>query len=133
MKLSEALNIRKIIEKAAESLADTEALGAPVLFPSWKSGTEYTAGNRVCFNGTLYKCITSHTAQSDWTPDVSVSLFVKITDPSVEYPEWVQPSGAHDAYGLGAKVSHNGKRWTSELDNNVHEPGVYGWEGVTNV
>ena len=26
-----------------------------------------------------------------------------------EYPEWVQPTGAHDAYSRGAKVSHNGK------------------------
>ena len=30
--------------------------------------------------------------------------------PSEEYPEWVQPTGAHDAYAQGAKVSHNGKK-----------------------
>ena len=53
-----------------------------------------------------------------------------------EYPEWVQPTGAHDAYAQGAKVSHNGKKWTSDIAANTYEPGVYGWteileEGVT--
>nr|DAY85622.1 MAG TPA: hypothetical protein [Caudoviricetes sp.] len=50
--------------------------------------------------------------------------------PEEEYPEWVQPTGAHDAYAQGAKVSHNGKKWTSNVENNVWEPGVYGWTEV---
>lgn len=50
--------------------------------------------------------------------------------PPEEYPEWVQPTGSHDAYAKGAKVSHNGKRWTSDADNNVWEPSVYGWTEV---
>ena len=44
-----------------------------------------------------------------------------------EWPEWVQPKGAHDAYSKGSKVSHNGKNWISNLDGNVWEPGVTGW------
>ncbi len=47
-----------------------------------------------------------------------------------EFPEWSQPLGAHDAYNLGDKVSHNGKKWVSTAANNVWEPGVYGWEEV---
>ena len=50
--------------------------------------------------------------------------------PSEEYPAWVQPTGAHDAYAQGAKVSHNGKKWTSDISANVYEPGVYGWTEV---
>lgn len=50
--------------------------------------------------------------------------------PSEEYPEWVRPTGAHDAYAQGAKVSHNGKKWTSDIEANVWEPGVYGWTEV---
>lgn len=42
--------------------------------------------------------------------------------------EWVQPSGAHDAYMTGAVVTHDGKTWISTVDSNVWEPGVYGWE-----
>lgn len=47
------------------------------------------------------------------------------------YPAWVQPSGAHDAYQTGSCVSHNEKKWTSDVDGNVWEPGVYGWSEVT--
>ena len=46
-------------------------------------------------------------------------------------PAWVQPTGAHDAYALGAKVTHNGKTWESTVDANVWEPaGVSGWREV---
>lgn len=44
-----------------------------------------------------------------------------------EWPEWIQPKGAHDAYSKGSKVSHNGGHWVSNLDANVWEPGVTGW------
>ena len=54
-----------------------------------------------------------------------------VQEPSTEeYPAWVQPTGAHDAYAQGAKVSYNGKKWTSDVANNVWEPGVYGWTEV---
>ena len=42
-------------------------------------------------------------------------------------PEWVQPTGAHDAYPQGAHVMHNGMEWVSDMDGNVWEPGVSGW------
>ena len=57
----------------------------------------------------------------------AASLWSITSDPAEEWPEWSQPLGAHDAYAAGAKVSHNGKHWTSDLDGNVWEPGVYGW------
>ena len=43
----------------------------------------------------------------------------------------MQPLGAHDAYSKGAKVSHNGEKWTSDVGGNVWEPGVYGWTKYT--
>jgi len=43
----------------------------------------------------------------------------------------VQPTGAHDAYALGAIVAHNGQLWISTVDANVWEPGVYGWNTYT--
>ena len=46
------------------------------------------------------------------------------------YPAWVQPTGSHDAYAAGDKVSHNGKNWQSTTSGNVWEPGVYGWEEI---
>lgn len=71
-----------------------------------------------------------HTSQADWTPDTAASLWTPVSDPAEEWPEWSQPVGAHDAYSKDAKVSHNGKHWTSTVDSNVWEPGVYGWTEV---
>ena len=62
---------------------------------------------------------------------MSASLWKEIGDPAAEWPEWSQPIGAVDAYALGDKVSHNDKHWISTCDSNVWEPGVYGWEEVT--
>ena len=45
-------------------------------------------------------------------------------EPTEEYPEYVQPTGAHDAYDLNAKVSHNGKKWISQIAANTTEPGA---------
>lgn len=116
-----AIALRKLIEKLSADLSDAEAYTAPELFPAWTLKA-YEAGDRVQYNGILYKCLQSHTAQSDWTPDVAVSLWVRVDDPSIEYPEWRQPTGAHDAYAKGDKVSHNGKHWQSDVDGNVWEP-----------
>ncbi len=45
-----------------------------------------------------------------------------------EIQPWVQPAGAHDAYKLGALVTHKGSTWENTgSDANVWEPGVYGW------
>lgn len=98
------------------------------IYPSWNEDSyPYFAGERVSYDGTYYRCIQNHTSQVDWTPDTAVSLWVSISDPSEEYPEWKQPAGAHDAYNKGDKVSHNDKHWISDIDANVYEPGVYGW------
>ena len=124
-----AIALRKLIEKLSADLPDSEAYTAPELFPQWTL-KDYQQGDRVQYNGLLYKCLQAHTAQADWTPDTAVSLWVRVDDPSIEFPEWRQPQGSHDAYGKGDKVSHNGKHWQSDVDGNVWEPGVYGWSEV---
>lgn len=97
-------------------------------FALWAHPLDYKAGAIRRYEGRLYRCLTAHTSQSDWTPDVAPSLWVEIADPSEEFPAWADPVGATDAYNTGDKVTHNGKRWISAVDNNVWEPGVYGWE-----
>ena len=49
---------------------------------------------------------------------------------SSDWPEWVQPTGAHDAYSKGSQVTHNGERYVSKIDANVWEPGVFGSESL---
>lgn len=98
------------------------------MFPAWNpNGYNYYVSERVSYNESLYRCIQNHTSQLDWAPDVAVSLWVEMSDPSIEWPEWKQPTGAHDAYNKDDKVSHNEKHWISTIDANVYEPGVYGW------
>lgn len=98
------------------------------VFPQWNpDGYSYFAGEKVTYNDIYYRCIQAHTSQEDWSPDVAVSLWVAISDPAEEWPEWKQPSGAHDAYQTGDKVSHEDKHWISDIDANVYEPGVFGW------
>ena len=45
---------------------------------------------------------------------------------SSDWPEWVRPTGAHNAYAKGSQVTHNGERYVSKIDANVWEPGVFG-------
>ena len=120
--LEEARKMRAYIEKESVNLNDEDALDNIDVFPLWKAGVSYVTGDRVRYNETLYKVLQDHISQIDWTPDVAVSLYVRVDDPGEEWPEWRQPTGAHDAYALGAKVSHNGKHWISLIDANVYEP-----------
>ena len=85
----------------------------------------YMTGDRVLFNGEVY---VSKVDNNVWSPDV---YGWELETSGEEYPEWVQPTGAHDAYALGAIVTHNGQLWISTADANVWEPGVYGWELYT--
>ena len=82
-------------------------------------------------NNTLKDVYDYEPVQADWKPEDSPSLWVGISDPAEEWPEWSQPVGSTDAYAKGAKVSHNGKHWTSDVDANVWEPGAYGWTETT--
>lgn len=128
--LDRARQLRALIEQLSVNLDDETALEAVELFPKWKTDKEYNTDDRVSYEGTLYKCLQAHTSQATWMPDVSPSLWVRVDNPAEEFPEWIQPVGATDAYSIGAKVSHNNKHWISDYDNNVWEPGVFGWSEV---
>lgn len=124
----DAIKYRNLMNLAAESLEDNDALTVPYLFKNWTPGIQYEINSRVQYQGILYKVLQSHTSQSDWTPDIASSLYARvlIPDPTI-IPEWEQPSSTNP-YMLGDKVRHNGFIWVSIIDNNVWEPGIYGWE-----
>ena len=119
-----------------EGLTDEQRLSCVDLHDPWQIGESYAAGDVVLFGGTLYRCLQTHTAQEDWTPDAAPSLWAKILIPDPEIiPEWEQPDSTN-AYMQGDKVAHNGKTWVSSVDNNVWEPGVVGtetlWKEIVN-
>lgn len=130
MKRSELFKLRELIEKSSASLSDEEAVEAPALFPSWGVGVSYAVGNRVAYEGKLYKVVQAHTSQSDWTPDKTPALYTEVAKPG-EIPVWKQPTGAHDAYNTGDKVHYptaDDPVYVSTIDANVYAPDVYGWE-----
>ena len=54
-------------------------------------------------------------------------------EPAEEYPEYVQPTGGHDAYKVGDKVTFNDKKYECLVDGCVWSPKDYpqGWREVT--
>lgn len=130
--LTESEVTRLLIAQQINTLEvdDNTALRMVEFYPEWSAGQAYTAGFKVQYGGTLYKCLNAHTSQDDWTPDVSPSLFSKVLIPDENViQEWEQPESTNP-YMMGDKVTHNGKTWESLVDNNVWEPGATGTENL---
>ena len=129
MTRAKAKQLRQLIEQLAVTLNDEIALTGVELFPAWVVGKVYTVNDRAQYNGTLYKCIQAHTSQADWMPSATPALWKTVS--LDEYPEWVQPTGAHDAYNIGDKVTYNGQHYVCTSNANVYAPNVYGWDLIT--
>ena len=115
------------MREALAKLPDDTAVEITTMFETWEPDQWYDADLRLQYNDGLYRVVQPHTSQADWTPDKVPALYTRISDPSEEWPQWVQPTGAQDAYHIGDKVSDEGKHWISDVDNNVWRPGVFGW------
>ena len=118
------------VKQARQVQDDAEALSLQILYKQWNKqvGKELQVGEYVNHNDVLYKVLQQHTVQDNWAPDVSPSLFAKVlVDPTGDTVlDWEQPDSTN-AYMKGDKVKHNGVIYESEVNNNVWEPGVYGW------
>lgn len=147
------------VVQAHTSQADWLPSGTPALYDAFgldddgyaiwaqPSGAHdaYNVGDIVNYNGTLYKSIINGNV---WSPDVYPAGWEQVdgaTDPGPDptpepepdpgpttYPDFVQPSGAHDAYNTGDIVMYNGTAYRSLIDGNVWSPDAYpaGWEVV---
>ena len=123
---------RERIEDASQTLPDDKAQDNIALYPHWKDDAHYDADYRVQYNGVVYKCLQSHTAQASWTPTDAPSLWAKVLVPSPDViPDWEQPDSTN-AYMTGDKVRYNGKVYESLIDNNVWSPEAYpqGWKEI---
>ena len=102
---------------------DETALSMAPLYPEWEPGTEYKTGQRLRFgDGGFVKVLQDHKSQADWLPDATPSLYSVISDPAEEWPEFRQPTGAHDVYNTGDKVTFKGEHYTCKADNTAHSP-----------
>lgn len=119
------------LQTLASTFTDEQAVNCMLLFPTWNgNGNNYKKDERLQYESKLYKVLQDHTSQADWIPGKSPSLYVEISDPNIEYPEWKKPTGAHDAYSKGDKITFKGKKYVSLIDANVYSPEEYptGWE-----
>lgn len=120
---------RLIIAQQINNLTvdDSTALRMVEFYPEWAAGQAYTVGYKVQHGVKLWSCLQAHTSQDGWEPENAPSLWAKVLIPDeTVIPEWEQPDSTNP-YSSGDKVTHNGKTWVSDVDNNVWEPGVYGW------
>lgn len=125
---------QELTEKTVlNNASDEDAYVMRYLYDEWSGdGITYKTNDRLMYNDKFYKVLQDHTSQADWTPDTASSLYVEIAEPSNEYPEFKQPTGAHDAYAKGDKVTFEGKHYISLIDANVYNPTAYpaGWQLV---
>ena len=135
-RIAYAEQFRKAVQYFATTLPEEKALVVSSIFDEWAVNVKYVTGEWVAYgvnsvgDPQLYQVLQDHTSAAQWTPDTATSLYKAVgIDPS-GIPLWVQPLGATDAYNIGDIVMHNEKKWKSSIDNNVWEPGVYGWEEV---
>jgi len=82
--------------------------------------------------GERYEVIQLHAAQVGWEPPLVPALFKRVAAPSPGGgpPEWVKPTGGHDAYKQGDKVTFQGKVYESLINGNVWSPTEHaaGWK-----
>ena len=78
--LQQAQAIRASMDAAASVLTDEQAAKAPRLYPTWAAGLAVKARDRLYYPGTdrLYKVVSDHTTQADWTPDAVPALYTVI-------------------------------------------------------
>ena len=126
--------VKMAVKQARQITDDTEALEVKMLFKQWDKQIDkpLEVGEYIQYQDVLYKVLQAHTVQEAWTPTDAPSLFAKVlVDPTGEtILDWEQPDSTNP-YMKGDKVIHNGKTYVCTIDNNVWEPGVYGWEEIT--
>lgn len=100
-----------------------------ILYANYQVNYWYDVKDTFYYNGQLYEVIQAHKSQADWLPDSTPALYKAAVLPN-EVAEWVQPTGAHDAYNIGDKVLFNGSTYESLINANVWSPTAYpqGWK-----
>ena len=131
---TQQLTLAEQTRKAAQfsvrtlDLTDEQALEIALIYPEWKTGTEYKENDICRFDGNLYRCEQAHTLQDGWKPDTAASLWSRIDVAGDGVDVWTQPTGAHNAYNKGDRVHYptaESRVYESLIDGNVWSPGAY--------
>lgn len=121
----------------SDKLTEEQKKAFTALYEPWVPGKAYAAGDKVEFEDGVYEVIQPHVSQLDWTPETVPALFkvvyqTETSGGTVVIPEFVQPTGAHDAYSIGDRVMFNGTAFESTIDGNIWTPSGYpqGWKQI---
>lgn len=119
------------IDTAGNMLTDEQAIEVIDLYDEWAVNKQVYAGNRIQFEGELYKVLQDHTTQADWTPDVTPALYVKV---GYGYREIKENMMATEAFAKGEIGWYKTKDnlYESLFDGNAYTPDSYpnGWQKV---
>ena len=99
-------------------------------FPPIPNIGEWCEINKVyAYGDDKSKCLQGH-YRTNYAIEETPALWLIIPTISEGYPVWVQPTGAHDAYQIGDRVSFNGSNYESKINANVWSPTAYpaGWK-----
>lgn len=115
-----------LVAHAEQVTPEQAAQLAPLITP-WTPGEPVDTGTLRAADHIIWEAIQAHTTQADWSPASTPALWRRWRnpDPDVAPAPWVQPTGGHDAYRLGDRVTHGGQTWTSQHDANVWEPPTF--------
>ena len=100
-------------------------------YPPIPNVGEWCEAKVYSYNGDKVKCLQPHT-RMHFTPKETPALWLIIETVTQGYPEWKQPTGAHDAYNTGDRVTFQGNDYESLINANVWSPTVYpaGWKQI---
>ena len=127
-RLQVAEQLRKAIQKYADTLPDEEALEIATIYPLWKAGTKYKKDSVVSYgvnsvnDPQQYRVLKTHKAEI--TPDVDTDNYLAFGVGSTGYPVWIEPTGNEDSYDKGDIVEYNGTLYISEKNNDTVESGA---------
>ena len=135
-------------KEVVEDSAETPVEGPQEWVAPTGSHDAYNTGDQVLFEGQTYESvIDGNTFSPTDYPDGWTLVSEEVTpDPEVPaepepepevpaeetVPEFVQPTGAHDSYSIGDRVTFEGTVYESAIDNNSYSPSAYpaGWKAV---
>ena len=120
---------RKLIR--VDELDENELLDMIDLYESYQVGKSYKADDIFKYEGKLYKVIQEHTSLENWVPSELPALYLNMMPENV-IPEWIPPTGSHDAYNKGDKVIFEGEVYECIIDGNTWSPTDYpqGWKVI---
>lgn len=121
--------VKKLIR--VDELTEEELISIIDLYDKYEVGASYKVDDVFSYNNKLYEVLQAHTSQSDWLPDSTPALYLNMLPDDI-IPEWVQPTGGHDAYSVGDKVVFNNLVYESLINGNSWSPTSYpaGWKEV---